>query len=64
MRRPLAFGYFHIGEGGFKGRFLGTASVNSKSYRALRFKNMAYSHLLEVYSIKGIFNAKIVVSSA
>ncbi len=62
--QPFTFGLFHISECCSKRRIFCTAGIDSKSDRILYIKHMANPHLFKVYTVGGIFNAKIIFSSA
>lgn len=64
MREPFTCGYFHIGEGRFKGGILGTAGINAEGYGSTAIAHMAHTHLLKCDAIAGTFNAIIVLTTA
>ena len=60
MRRPFAFGYFHICKCSLKWRIFRAAGIKTKLYFIICFIYMANSHLIEIDSIFRTLNTKIV----
>lgn len=64
MGQPLAVGQLHVGESRFEGRILRAAGVNPKVDFIRPLPHMADSHLREMRSILGAFDAVVVFAPA